>query len=114
MLPGAGHLYLGRWLRGVAFCALLLAMIFGGTALDGRLWRFDPDPVTGGASALAILFSLLSAGMGGPYLAFLGGGYRGQVAAAGYEYGTAFLLTAALMNLLLVLDAVEISRGRRP
>jgi hypothetical protein len=36
------------------------------------------------------------------------------VAAFGYEYGTAFLLTAALMNLLLVFDAMDVSRGRKP
>ena len=33
--------------------------------------------------------------------------------AAGYEYGTAFLLTAGLMNLLLVLDAWDIARGKK-
>ena len=33
--------------------------------------------------------------------------------APGFEYGTAFLLTAALMNLLLILDAWDIARGRK-
>jgi len=32
---------------------------------------------------------------------------------AGFEYGTAFLLTAGLMNLLLVMDAWDIARGRK-
>jgi hypothetical protein len=32
---------------------------------------------------------------------------------AGYEYGTAFLLTAGLMNLLLVLDVWDIVRGKK-
>ncbi len=33
--------------------------------------------------------------------------------APGYEYGTAFLLTAGLMNWLLVLDVLDIARGRK-
>ncbi len=39
--------------------------------------------------------------------------YEGDVMGAGYEYGTAFLLTAGLMNWLLVLDALDISRGKK-
>jgi hypothetical protein len=30
-----------------------------------------------------------------------------------YEYGCAYLLTAGLMNLLLILDAHDIARGRK-
>ena len=53
-------------------------------------------------------------GMGLPYflLRYLAG-YTGEVIAPGYEYGTAFLLTAGLMNLLLVLDAWDIARGKK-
>ena len=32
---------------------------------------------------------------------------------AGYEYGFAFLLTAGLMNLLLVIDVWDIANGRK-
>jgi hypothetical protein len=39
--------------------------------------------------------------------------HRGEVLAVGFEYGFAFLLTAGLMNLLLVLDAWDIARGRK-
>ena len=39
--------------------------------------------------------------------------YQGDVISAGYEYGTAFLLTAGLMNLLLVLDAWDIALGKK-
>jgi hypothetical protein len=40
-------------------------------------------------------------------------GYEGDLVAAGYEYGTAFLLTAGLMNWLLVLDCWDIAVGRK-
>ena len=54
--------------------------------------------------------------MGMGFLYFLlrfGLHYQGNIMAAGYEYGTAFLLTAGLMNLLLVLDAWDIVRGKK-
>ena len=40
-------------------------------------------------------------------------GYAGDITGPGYEYGTAFLLGAGLMNLLLVLDAWDVATGRK-
>jgi len=40
-------------------------------------------------------------------------GYTGDVQSGGYDYGTAFLVTAGLMNLLLVLDVWDIMAGRK-
>ena len=37
----------------------------------------------------------------------------GAILATTYEYGCAYLLTAGLMNLLLVLDAWDIATGRK-
>lgn len=114
LLPGAGHVYTGRWARGLAFCALVLLLVFMGVSLDGRLWRPEGVPLADGSATLAALFTALSAGLGGPYAGLLAAGYRGQVSAAGYEYGTVFLLTAALMNLLLIFDALDVARGHKP
>ena len=58
------------------------------------------------------LAALGALGRGFPYLVLdhvLG--YQGDPMSAAYEYGTAFLITASLMNLLLVLDAWDIARG---
>ena len=38
---------------------------------------------------------------------------RGAPSAATFEYGTTYLLTAGVMNALLVLDAVEVALGRK-
>ena len=40
-------------------------------------------------------------------------GYHGDLVSPGFEYGSAFILTAGLMNLLLVLDAWDHARGRK-
>ena len=108
LVPGLGHLYLGRWLRGLAFCALVSTAALVGVTLDGKLWR----PESG--KPLSYLATPGAMGLGAGYFVLRTGlGYRGDVTAAGYEYGSAFLLTAGLMNVLLVLDALDVSRGRK-
>jgi len=108
-LPGAGHAYLGRWPRAIAFSALVIATLAIGYFLDGRLpWTFSGPP-------LSVLATFGCLGSGAPPIALhLSLGYEGTVEAAGYEYGSAFILTAGLMNLLLLLDAWDISKGRKP
>ena len=53
-------------------------------------------------------------GMGLPYfvLRYLLG-YSGNVIGSGFEYGSAFVLTAGLMNLLLTLDTWDIAVGHK-
>ena len=114
LMPGLGHLYTGRWLRGLVFAAIVLALLFGGCSLDGKLWRPAGNPLDVGPGTVSAFLTALSVGMGLPYAALLVAGYRGLVISQGYEYGTTFLLTAALMNLLLVFDARDLSLGRKP
>ncbi len=108
LLPGAGHFYLRRRPRALAFMGLVLAALAIGVQLDGRLpWVFSGSP-------LNVLATLGCLGSGLPYLClrFIFG-YEGSVDAAGYEYGSAFILTAGLMNLLLILDSWDIAYGHK-
>ncbi|MEZ5331394.1 MAG: DUF6677 family protein [Thermoanaerobaculia bacterium] len=108
LVPGLGHMLLGRIGRGVAFLLLVLAAVATGVSLEGNLYRVLPG------QPLTLLATLGSMGMGLPYFVLRwAAGYQGDVTAAGYEYGTAFLLTGGLMNLLLLLDVWDISRGRK-
>jgi hypothetical protein len=107
-IPGAGHLYLRRPARAAIFFALVIAALVLGAALDGNLYR------TLRGQPLATLATLASMGAGAPYFVLrYGFGHQGDPVSWGYEYGTAFLLTAGLMNLLLVLDAWDIARGHK-
>lgn len=108
LVPGAGHLLLGRKGRAAAFLVIVMAALLVGLALDGNLYRVEPE------RPLTLLLTLGSMGLGGPYL-FLRfvAGYAGQVVAPGFEYGSAFIVTAGLMNMLLVLDVLDIVRGRK-
>ncbi len=38
---------------------------------------------------------------------------EGNVTNYGYEYGNTFLFTAGLLNMLIVVDAFDIARGRK-
>jgi hypothetical protein len=108
LVPGAGHLLLGRARRALLFFVLVVASVAIGCQLHGNLYQVIPgQPLTWLATAGTM-------GMGLPYfvLRYLLG-YQGEVVAAGYEYGTAFILTAGLMNLLLVLDAWDIALGKK-
>jgi hypothetical protein len=106
ILPGAGHLYLRRPRRAVSFFALVVVSFLVGSALHGKLFVMVPD------QPLSRLGTLASMGAGLPYfLARFGLEYQGDIRSSGYEYGGAFLLTAGLMNLLLVLDVFDIARG---
>ena len=107
LVPGAGHIFLGRRGRGLAFLVIVLATVGVGCALHGELYR-------GIAQPLDTVATLACAGMGLPYFALYGLGYTGNLDAAGYEYGKAFVLTAGLMNILLLLDAWDIARGEKP
>jgi len=108
LIPGLGHFYLKRRLRGIAFFVLVIVSVFVGCQLQGNLYQV----VRG--QPLTFLATLGSMGMG--FLYFLLRywlHYQGDIMGAGYEYGTAFLLTGGLMNLLLVLDAWDIVRGKK-
>ncbi len=108
LLPGAGHVMLGRHARGAAFLTIILICLVLGVKLEGNLYRVLPD------RPLSVLATAASMGVGAPYfLLRFGAGYEGTIRSPGYEYGTAFILTAGLMNLLLVLDVWDIARGRK-
>ena len=108
VFPGMGHFYLGRRARGALFAAIVLCAAALGVMLHGNLWT----PVEG--RPLTWLATFGTMGMGLPYFVLLFGlRYAGDISAPGFEYGTAFLLGAGLMNLLLVLDAWDIATGRK-
>ena len=108
LVPGLGHFYLGRRRRGLLFTMVILASIVVGVLLQGNLWT----PVEG--RPLTYLATLGTMGMGLPYLILeVLMKYEGVITGIGYDYGTAFLTSAGLMNLLLVLDTVDIASGKK-
>jgi len=108
LVPGLGHLWLGRREKGVVFFVALCAMFAIGLALDGRLFPFV------WSEPLVALAAVADVAAGLPYLlAWLAGAGVGTPAAVSYEYGNTFLITAGLLNALVVIDAHDVARGRK-
>jgi len=108
LVPGSGHFLLGRRARGLVFLALVLFSAGLGAYLHGNLFGLQAGRPLSMLATLAVLAS------GAPYLVLRAGlGYQGDSQAPGYEYGTVFLLTAGLMNLLLLLDVWDLGRGHK-
>ena len=109
LFPGLGHFYLGKRLAAAAFAVIVTLTFLLGLSFQGRLYSIEAgQPLTilatfavYGSGVLNILARLVSDNPGGAILATT------------YEYGCAYLLTAGLMNLLLVLDAWDIATGKK-
>lgn len=109
LVPGAGHFFLGRRARAMAFFAIVAFVFFVGLAVDGNMYTLRE----GRAQILTFLASLGSMGSGLLYFAGQALGAEGNIRGALFEYGRTFTLTAGLMNLLLVLDCWDIAvRGK--
>jgi hypothetical protein len=107
-LPGAGHMWLGRWRKGVVFLVALPLMFACGLWLEGRLFPFVPT------EPLVALAAFADVGVGIPYfLATAMSGGAGRAIAPSFEYGNAFLIVAGLLNMLVVLDAFDVAQGRK-
>jgi len=107
-VPGLGHLLLGRRNQGVVFLVALPVMFFIGLYLQGRIFPFQASDI------LVMLAALADLGIGLVYFLAAPFGYgAGRVTAVTYEYANAFLIVAGLLNLLVILDAYDVARGRK-
>ena len=107
LVPGLAHLWLGRR-KGLIFVVVLPAMFALGLFLEGRIFPVDFS------QPLVALAALANMGIGLPYIAARVMGYgAGNVIAVTYEYGNTFLIVAGLLNTLVVIDAFDISMGRK-
>jgi TM2 domain-containing membrane protein YozV len=109
LVPGAGHVYLGRRRRGAAFLAIVVLMFGVGIAIDGSMYVLTGDR----GQLLNVFAAVGSMGVGPLYFLARAFGPEGSIRTEMFEYGRTFTLTAGLMNLLLVLDCWDIAmRGK--
>lgn len=99
---------LGRRRRGTAFLLIVAVTFALGLLLDGTL----PRPVAGEPFSWLGTAATVPTGLLGGVAWTLGWG-RGALTETN-EAGTAFLLTAGIMSLLLVLDTAERALRRAP
>ena len=108
LVPGAGHLWLGRRQKGAVFLCAIPLMFLIGLQLHGTIFPFQV------AEPLAGLAAIAEFGTGLPWiLARTLDAGAGTVTAATWEYGNTFMIVAGLLNALVVLDAFDIAMGRK-
>ena len=130
LIPGGGHFYLGKRAKGGLFLAIVLLTFVTGMALQGRVYLATPD------QPLSYLATFANLALGPLDLISREASYdrliyffppesdralyqdildrtRARILVVSDEYGTTFLLTAGLMNILLILDAFDIGIGRK-
>jgi hypothetical protein len=109
IFPGLGHFYLGRRKTALLYALIVTVTFVLGLSFEGRLYTIDRS------QPLSILatFAVSGAGILNLGARFLSDNPSGTILAPTYEYGCAYLLTAGLMNLLLMLDAWDSAKGRK-
>ncbi len=107
-IPGLGHIYLRKYLRGLVFFICIGLMSWLGLAMGGKLYHAQAE------NPLTILAFLSDLGNGLLYLLsrFLNLGL-GEMERISFEFGTAYLAGAGLLNYLIMLDAWDIARGKK-
>ena len=112
LIPGGGHFLLKRTGRGTLLLLSITAMFLCGLMMRGAMFQ----PQSGD-----LLTTLINTGgfigdvcSGILYLLSVWLGYN-QPDTAGHvhDYGTKFLVTAGLLNILAIVDAFEIAAGRK-
>jgi len=108
LIPGAGHLLLGKWIRGLFLFVSILAMYLIGLALAGKIYT----PNTG--DMLDILGFAGQLGMGVLYVIarVFSLGATAVTNTLG-DYGTKFLVVAGLLNVIAAIDAHSLANGRK-
>lgn len=108
LVPGAGHMLLGKWVRAVLLLVSIGCMFALGIALGGKVYTpnaGEPLDMLGFAGDLGSGLLYLLARV-------LGWG-QAPVLTAVADYGTKFIVVAGLLNVVAAVDAHSLASGRK-
>lgn len=112
LIPGAGHLMLKRTGRGLLLLVTITTMFLCGLMMRGAMFQPQSGDLLTTLINTGGFIGNLCAGI--LYLLAVWLGYsQPDMAGAVHDYGTKFLVTAGLLNLLAIVDAYEIAAGRK-
>ncbi len=108
-VPGLGHFLQGRKWRGLILFAAIISMFLLGIAMQGQFFATNSE------SYLQTLgyYGELCSGLVMPAVRFFGYG-GGNPLYVSSDFGTAFLVSAGMLNTLSILDTYDIALGRKP
>jgi len=108
LVPGLGHALQKMWGRAIACFLTIGVLVFVGAGMRGNLFA------SSGNDAFDALGYMADLGTGTFYLLARSFEKEGaDVSHADGDYGTRFLATAGVLNLLAALHAYEVARGRK-
>jgi len=108
LIPGLGHVILKKFWRGAIFFVSIVAMTAIGLSMGGRIYPFQTEnPLT----VLAFFADLGNLSVYG--LSRLLGFGQGSLERITFEFGTAFVAGAGLLNYLVAIDAFDIAKGKK-
>jgi hypothetical protein len=108
LLPGMGHALQRMWGRAAVVFVTVGILVLAGASMRGNLFTSN------GSDAFDTLGYVADMGAGSFYLLARAVEHDGaDVSHAGGDYGTRFLATAGVLNLLAALHAYEAARGRK-
>jgi|SRR4051812_9288047 hypothetical protein len=112
LIPGAGHFLLNKKTRAALLFGCVFISFVAGLMMRGYLF----SPQTGDLFTTLIyvggFIGNLATGL--PFLATKGLGYaQPDLAGHVHDYGTKLLVAAGLMNILAIVDAYEIVKGKK-
>jgi hypothetical protein len=108
LVPGAGHLLTGRWVRALLLFVSISAMFWLGIAMQGKLYA----PNTGDLLDVLGFAGDLGNGLFYALGRILGLGNT-AVQTATADYGTKFIVVAGLLNFISAVDAHNLRIGRK-
>ena len=113
IVPGAGHFMLKKAGRGALLFGSVLLMFLFGLFMRGMMFTPEkgPDYLTSLINYGGFVSNLAAGGM--YLLAAMFGYAQPDLPGDGHDYGTKFLVTAGLLNILAMVDAFEIATGKK-
>jgi TM2 domain-containing membrane protein YozV len=113
IVPGAGHFMLKRTGRGALLFGAVVLMFLFGISMTGTMFTAEkgPDYLTTLINYGGFLCNLAAGGM--YLLATMFGYSQPDMPGDVHDYGTKFLVTAGLLNILAMVDAFEIATGKK-
>ena len=108
IFPGLGHVVQKKYWRGLLFFVCITGMFALGLFLEGRVYSFQTE------NPLTILGFFSDLGIGTYYfLSKVLAIGLGNLKSTSFEFGTAYIAGAGLLNYLVALDAFDIASGKK-
>lgn len=108
LVPGAGHIFLGKYIRGGLLFVSVLGMFLVGLGMQGKIYTPNSGEILdmlgfAGQLGLGALFGLAH---------IFGWGATTVLITVG-DWGTKFIVVAGLLNLISAVDAHSLANGRK-